>query len=475
MTEIGAYIKEDNNDISNDINENIENNNINNDIENNNINNNIENNNDINNDIENNNINNDINNNIDNNININLPNPPRKNLKNNYFYSMEKENDIINARTSKPITTKNYDFVQKLVTGNSTKQDNNTKNNLQTTQKEEEKNEQNIQQNNSNLKNNFDKKIQPYNTIPAIYIYNYILEKNIISEKIIDSNIDINNSNIISKREYSFLNDGEINELDYENAFVHDNRKFCRIYFGFLKYNLLFLFSFCVSEDFNTNAIKLLLFIDYLMIYLVFNTAFFNDRSVNNIYKNESEYKFLYHFPKILGAFVLSIIIIKLLQLFITFNRRKSLKMKLMKRYTDAKIEIINIIQIIKRNFCIYLICSIPFIIFFWYYISVICAVFRNSHECLILNWVICFFVHIIYSVIFNFIPTILRIQSFKKTNNRECMYKEYGGYASNKYPTFNQEDQPTPLFERKRNCDEGDQTKRKDGRYRPRQSHEIE
>ena len=337
---------------------------------------------------------------------------------------MEKENDIINARTSKPITTKNYDFVQKLVTGNSTKQDNNTKNNLQTTQKEEEKNEQNIQQNDSNLKNNFDKKIQPYNTIPAIYIYNYILEKNIINEKIIDSNIDINNSNIISKREYSFLNDGEINELDYENAFVHDNRKFCRIYFGFLKYNLLFLFSFCVYEDFNTNAIKLLLFIDYLMIYLVFNTAFFNDRSVNNIYKNESEYKFLYHFPKILGAFVLSIIIIKLLQLFITFNRRKSLKMKLMKRYTDAKIEIINIIQIIKRNFCIYLICSIPFIIFFWYYISVICAVFRNSHEYLILNWVICFFVHIIYSVIFNFIPTILRIQSFKKTNNRGCMYK---------------------------------------------------
>ena len=61
-----------------------------------------------------NNINNNINNNDNDIINDN-PNPPKR--KNNKYFSMEANNDLINARTVKPITNTNYDYIQAQLDG----------------------------------------------------------------------------------------------------------------------------------------------------------------------------------------------------------------------------------------------------------------------------------------------------------------------------------------------------------------------
>ena len=365
--------------------------------------------------------------------NNNNSNPPKR--KNNKFYSMEQNNDLINARTLKPITSKNYDFIHTQLEGKKM-ENQNDKNNINKNKDNklndnnsiiissaEELNDEQEQKKEIIKNKTFNKKSEENNTFPAIYIYNLILENDMKSSTI-EEKEEIEISNIISKKEYSFLNDGEINELDYDNSWVHDKRNFIRIYFSFIKYNLLIFFSFLLYEDFNINFAKIALFIGYLILYLTFNTMFFNNNSIHNIYINEGKYNFGYHFLRVLGAFVLSLIFIKLIQLWITFNRRKSLKMKLMKRYTDSKNEILKMIEKYILNMRIFF--PISFIIFiaFCYYVSVICAVYRYSHKYLLVNWIICIILHFVYSLILNFIPTILRFFSLKGNNkNRKTMY----------------------------------------------------
>ena len=373
--------------------------------------------------------NNDNNNNKnDDTIESNASPPKRKNIKNNYFYSMEQNNELVNARTVKPITKINYDHIQSQLKGKEKLEqifnDNNNKisnndNNLNI--KIEENNNENEQINNKNKKNNiFNKKSEYHNTSPAIYIYNLILENDINSSTIIEKEEEEIKSNIITKREYSFLNDGEINELDYDNSFEHDKRNIFRIYWSFIKYNLLIYFSFLLYEDFNVNFVKIALFLNYLILYLTFNTMFFNNNSIHNIYINEGQYKIGYHFLSIFGSFVISLIFIKLIQLWITFNRRKSLKMKLMKRYTDSKNEILKMIENYTFNIKIYFPISVIIIIFFCYYVSVVCAVYRYSHKFLIVNWILCIIFHLIYSLLLNIIPTILRFLSLKEKTERK-------------------------------------------------------
>ena len=131
---------------------------------------------------------------------------------------MEKNNDLINARTIKPITDKNYDIVQTLLKGKqkeNKESENNVISSIEELNDEDKKDKQ---------MKTFNKKSIEHNTFPAIYIYDLILEGD--NETIIEQDIKAEDSKIITKREYSFLNDGEINELDYDNSFAHDKRKF---------------------------------------------------------------------------------------------------------------------------------------------------------------------------------------------------------------------------------------------------------
>ena len=98
--------------------------------------------------------------------------------------------------------------------------------------------------------------------------------------------------------------------------------------------------------------------------------------------------------------------------------------MKLMKRYTDSKNEILRMIQKYTINMRIFFPISIVLFLLFIYYVSAVCAVYRYSHKYMILNWIICIIFHIAYSLVLNFVPTILRYVYLKENNNsRKSMY----------------------------------------------------
>ena len=62
---------------------------------------------------------------------------------------------------------------------------------------------------------------------------------------------------------------------------------------------------------------------------------------------------------------------------------------------------------------------------FFWYYISTFCAVYKNTQITLIKNTFISFGLTLLYPFGLNLFPGFFRIPSLRtKKKDRECMYK---------------------------------------------------
>ena len=85
-------------------------------------------------------------------------------------------------------------------------------------------------------------------------------------------NIDIK---IESENKILYLNDQELNNLEYERAINIDKRTFFQYYFSLLKKKHLILFTICPSQDYNLTAIKISLFLLSFSLYFTINGFFF--------------------------------------------------------------------------------------------------------------------------------------------------------------------------------------------------------
>jgi hypothetical protein len=212
--------------------------------------------------------------------------------------------------------------------------------------------------------------------------------------------------------------DDEINDLNYELALEYDKRTFCDFYISLLKSKHNFIFSFINKNDYNSRLIKIDLFFISFSIFYTINALFFNDDTMHNIYKNKGSFGLEYQIPIIIYSSLISMILnipLKLLSLsndaIIKFkqnkekedidNREKSLKTKL------------------KIKFIIYFIISSIFLLFFWYYISMFGAIYKNTQNHLLKDTLISFILSMIYPFGIYLLPCFLRIPALSDTNKK--------------------------------------------------------
>ena len=69
--------------------------------------------------------------------------------------------------------------------------------------------------------------------------------------------------------------DYEINNMSYEEALENDKRTFFQYYISLLKINHILLFTFIHNKDYNSNVIKICLFLFSFSLNLIVNTFFF--------------------------------------------------------------------------------------------------------------------------------------------------------------------------------------------------------
>ena len=229
----------------------------------------------------------------------------------------------------------------------------------------------------------------------------------------------LNTDNIINKIKY---NDNELNSLSYEKAFIVDKRKYFDYYFSLLKTKHIILFTFFNNDDYNSKIIKIFLFLFTFALFLIMNALFFNDSIMHKIYELKGNYNFINQIPIIFYSSMISSFLSTFIK-YLSLSENDILVLKSEVNFIKEKSgEILNCLKI---KFNLFFILTFILLIFFWYYISCFCAIYRNTQIHLIKDTLISYGLSLLYPFVIYLFPGIFRIPSLRaKNKDKECMYK---------------------------------------------------
>ena len=245
-----------------------------------------------------------------------------------------------------------------------------------------------------------------------------------------ENNLIQNTQDFLIENKIKKINDEEMNSLDYEIALVIDKRTYFQYYFSLLKKKQLLLFAFYPNEDYNLAAVKISLLILSFSLYFTVNGFFFSDTTMNKINEDHGKYDIFYQIPQMLYSTLITSVLNMILKL-LSLSQDKILLVKQEKNYKRAKKISDNIICCLKAKITIFFALSLLFMLFFWYFISCFCAVYKNTQKILITDTLISFALSMIYPFAVNLLPGMLRIPALRSPEkNKKYLYK-LSGYVA--------------------------------------------
>ena len=245
-------------------------------------------------------------------------------------------------------------------------------------------------------------------------------KKNIKSKN--NKNIEfsiLNDTNDIKLMKY---NDKELNSLSYKNALIIDKRDYINYYFSLLKTKHIILFTFFNNDDYNSKLIKIYLLLFSFSLCLIVNALFFNDSAMHKIYEIDGNYSFINQIPIIFYSSIISLFIITLIK-YLSLSENDIIQLK--NEINDIINKSEKIIKCLKIKFTLFFILTFTLLIFFWYYISCFCAIYRNTQIHLIKDTLTSYALSLLYPFITNLLPGIFRMPSLRaKNKDKECLYQ---------------------------------------------------
>ena len=242
------------------------------------------------------------------------------------------------------------------------------------------------------------------------------------------------NNNIIKKKvkfeieneintKINNYNDEELNSLEYKEALKIDKRGYCEYYYSLINKKQLIIFTFVSKNDYNLRVVKIGLFLIALSLYFTINSFFFIDENIHIIYENKGIFNFIFQLPQIFYSAIISIgcnLIIKSLAL--SENNLITIKKNYKNNSTDCNKKYTNLYSCLRKKIVIFFILGYFLLIFFWYFISAFCAVYKNTQIIFLKNSSISFCLSMIYPFLINLIPGMFRIPSLRN-NKRKFLY----------------------------------------------------
>ena len=230
-------------------------------------------------------------------------------------------------------------------------------------------------------------------------------------------------TNKLNKKQHLLTyNDYELNNLSYQKALELDKRKYIEYYISLLKTKHLFIFTFFIKTDYNSQIIKISLFLFSFALFYTVNGLFFTDSTIHKIYEDKGAFDFIYQIPQILYSLIISSIINTIIKL-LSLSEKSIIEIKNEKENIKEKFS--KIIKFLIIKFILFFILVFLFLIFFWYYLSCFCAVYKNSQIYLIKDVFLSFGLNLLYPFGLNLLPGIFRIPSLKDLKkNSGCLYK---------------------------------------------------
>ena len=245
---------------------------------------------------------------------------------------------------------------------------------------------------------------------------------NISSNQRGNMNLNINSNQKIEKAKNILdYTDDEINDLSYELALQYDKRTYCIYYLSLIKTKHNLIFSFYNNSDYNSKIIKIDIFFVGFVIYYAVNGLFFDDNTMHKIYETKGSFNLEYQLPQIIYSSLISLFINTILRILALSNNEilEFKKNKDKKKLDERKNNLKNNLEI---KFILYFILSFIFLIFFWYYISMFGAIYKNTQYHLLKDTLISFGLSLIYPLGIYLLPGIFRIPAL--SNKNKCLYK---------------------------------------------------
>ena len=217
--------------------------------------------------------------------------------------------------------------------------------------------------------------------------------------------------------------DEEINTLPYDLALKKDKRSYCQYYVSLLKTKHSLIFAFYNNNDYNSGVIKIDLFFIGFAIYYIVNALFFDDDTMHKIYTSKGQFNLEEQIPIIIYSSLISIILNTPLNLLALSNDSIiSFKQNTQKNFINQRAESLN--KILSIKFILFFFISFLFLLFFWYYISMFCVIYKNTQIHLIKDTLLSFSLSLIYPFGILLLPGFFRIPSLSnERNKRECLY----------------------------------------------------
>ena len=282
----------------------------------------------------------------------------------------------------------------------------------------------NNNQNNSNINNNnaSNKNIKMDNDFKANIYDSYLINsKDVLN----NSNNQKDNHNILSEsKEVKEYLSTEIDDMDFEDAIRRDKRKFCEYFCDKLKINQILLSTFYAIDPLKPRAIKLLLFILNIELYLFINTLFFNEEYISELFHSTKEETFINFIIRSYNRFfyttLVGVIINYILECFFVDEKKiKGVFKREKNNMMFLKYEIISIIKkIILRN-TFFIIFSFLMSIFSLYYILCFNSIYPHMKNEWIKSNIIIIVVIQFWYFIECLLETIFRFISFRFKNER--------------------------------------------------------
>jgi len=256
-------------------------------------------------------------------------------------------------------------------------------------------------------------------------INNFVINNNEENSKRKINKTKKDNQEIIKKvKEIMKYNDEELNNLEYNSALQYDKRTYIEYYISLLKTKHILLFSFCYNNDYNSRIIKIDLFFISLTIYYTVNALFFSDDTMHKIYEDEGSFNFIYQLPQIIHSSLISAFLNMLLKrLALSEGNILYLKKSKDKKNLDERVEKLK--NKISIKFILYFFLSFIFLLFFWYYLSMFGAIYRNTQKHLIKDTLISFGLSLVYPFFIYLLPGFFRIHALSNPKIKKiCLYK---------------------------------------------------
>jgi len=230
------------------------------------------------------------------------------------------------------------------------------------------------------------------------------------------------NNKLNTKGNILEYNDYELNRLSYKEALKYDKRTYFKYYYSLLKTNHPLFFSFIPSNDYNSQSIKICLFIFSFALYYEVTCLFYTENKMHVIYEEKGIYMIINELPITIYSSLISILLNMIIR-YLSLTQKSISALKQMKQMRTLLNISQNLKAFLKKKFILFFIITYILLVLFWYYLACFCAVYKNTQIQLIKNTLISFSLSFVYYFCIYLIPGIFRIISLKKCKNNECMY----------------------------------------------------